>query len=195
MNIFKRRTISAVWMGIAVIIGPMAAHAFELGGSGIDSGKISLGGRAMFFDPKDADDGDLYGGAQARFHFTPAIAAEGSIDYRRSYFGPTRVHVYPVQASLLFHLMPGKAISPFLIGGGGWYYTQVDGPGGQDDRKHRFGTHAGAGLQAFLNKYWSLDATYRYVWVEKINSRNAALLNKDYTDSGSMITAGLNYHF
>jgi opacity protein-like surface antigen len=150
----------------------------------------------MYFDPVDADEGDFSGGGQVRLHFSPAIALEGSIDYRRSDFENTQTHIYPVQASLLAYLMPGKAISPFLLAGAGWYFTEVEGPG-TDENQNRFGPHVGGGLQAFLNKSWSIDATYRYVWLEDIESRDNVtnLLEKDYNDSGSMITAGLNFHF
>lgn len=155
---------------------------------------ISIGGRAAYSQPRDADEGSWFGGAQLRFYFSRVFAIEGSADYRRSKFPGTTVHTYPVQASLLFYLIPNRVVTPFLLGGAGWYFTSVDRTGGTDT-SNRFGAHAGAGLQGWLNEHWSIDATYRYVWVEKIQTKDSALLNKDFEDRGHMGTAALNFHF
>ena len=171
-----------IWLPIA---SAMADDALPTTG-------LSLGGRGTYFDPADGD-GSWYGGAQLRAHLSPAFAVEGSADYRRSDFGSTHIHTYPVLVSALFYLFPGR-VSPFLLGGVGWYYTHTEGPG-TDETKQRFGAHAGGGVEIFLNRYWSIDGTYRYVWVEKVESKDDALFDKKFSDNGHMITAGLNYHF
>jgi opacity protein-like surface antigen len=168
---------------------PAAAFALTMPEPG-----FSIGPRAAWYNSDDSDDDVFYGGAQARLHLTPALAVEGSIDYRRTEFGPTETHVYPVQASLLAYLVQAP-LSPFLLGGAGWYYTTVEGPGGFDETDHRFGLHAGFGLQAFFSEYISVDGTYRFVWVESIESQDESLLSSDYDDNGHMITVGLNLHF
>jgi opacity protein-like surface antigen len=155
---------------------------------------FSLGGRGAYFDPDDGD-GTWFGGAQGKFYLGPALGVEGSIDYRKSDFGSTDVHVYPVQASLLAYLIPESWVSPYLLAGGGWYFTSIEGPGGFDETEHRFGWHAGGGAQLFLNRFWSVDATYRYLWVEDFASRDDNLTAKDYEEAGHMITTGLNFHF
>ena len=161
---------------------------------GVDYRGLSLGARATCFDPLDGY-ARWFGGAQARWHFSMVFAIEGSVDYRRNEFGPnTRVDTYPVQVSLLAYLLPGMRISPFVLGGGGWYYTHVKG-GGVDDTQNRFGLHAGGGLQFFINRHWSLDSTYRYVWLENVASSEVNIINKDFQDSGQMVTIGLNFHF
>jgi opacity protein-like surface antigen len=161
-----------------------------------DRRAASFGPRATYNQPKDADDGEWYGGAQLRLYFSEVLGLEGSIDYRRNDFGDTEIDVYPVQASLLAYLMPGT-ISPFLLGGAGWYYTHVEGPGGFDETDSRFGFHAGGGVQLYLNEYWSFDSTYRYIWLEEVASRDDDnnVLERDYDDSGHMVTIGLNLHF
>lgn len=157
-------------------------------------GNISIGPRAMWFDPLDAN-ARWFGGAQARLYLSTIFAIEGSVDYRRNEFGPnTRTDTYPVQVSLLAYLLPGKRLTPFLLGGGGWYYTHVKA-GEFSDTQNRFGLHAGGGLQYFINKHWSIDSTYRFVWLESLASRDVNLINKDFQDSGHMVTIGLNFHF
>jgi opacity protein-like surface antigen len=102
--------------------------------------------------------------------------------------------VFPVQASLLLYLLPGQPVSPYILGGGGWYYTHVQGSSASP--QNRFGPHAGAGLEVFLNSHWSVDGDYRYVWNEDVNSQNSAHpLGQNFSDSGFMITAALNYLF
>ena len=160
----------------------------------VDIGALSLGGRATYFNPKDGGD-NWYGGGQLRFHPSHYFAIEGSADYRRTDFSGTRTHNYPVQVSALIYPLGTTRLAPFILGGGGWYYTTVKGPGGFEDTQNRFGLHAGGGLQFFLNRHWSIDGTYRYIWLEKVESRDQNIVNKNFQDSGHMVTIGLNFHF
>ncbi len=161
---------------------------------------VSLGGRATWFqaDTGQGTGDDWFGGAQLRLHLSNIWALEGSADYRRRTFTGTRADIYPVQASLLAYLTPGRhRISPFILAGAGWYFTHVEGPGGFDETDNRFGPHVGGGLQIFLNPKWSIDATYRHIWIGNIRSRNASntTANQDFDDAGHQVTAGLNFHF
>jgi opacity protein-like surface antigen len=177
-----------------ILIGLMLA-ATTISAAEVGDKKFSLGPRATYFRGNDADDGNWYGGAQFRYYPLEALGLEGSIDYRRESFDGTKVHIYPVQASLLATVFRQDPVSIFLLAGGGWYFTRVDPPSGNDETDNRFGFHAGLGGELMMNEFWSLDATYRYVWLEEFQSRDAALLDKNYDDSGNMVTIGLNYHF
>ena len=184
----------ASWVAVALaLVGVAYAGAFADDVASPRSG-FSLGGRGEYFRPKDADKGSWSGGAQARIHFTPVLAVEGSIDYRQSRFEGAIADIYPAQGSLMLYLLPNSPITPYILGGAGWYYTHVHSP--FENTSHRFGPHAGAGLELFLNRYWSVDADYRYVWVSSINTPTAAHpLGKDFSDQGHMVTIGLNYWF
>ncbi|HAM39443.1 MAG TPA: hypothetical protein DCP53_08650 [Elusimicrobia bacterium] len=164
--------------------------------SDISDTRFSIGPRISFYQPKDADSSTLYGGAQVRLGLLPSLKLEGSIDYRRSDFGRyINIHVYPVQASVMAYLTPHSIVSPFLLGGIGWYYTQIEGPFNFNNTTNRFGVHAGAGLEVMLNDTLSLDGSYRHLWIENFISRDITAINKEYEDSGSMITIGLNFLF
>jgi len=183
---------------VAGAMAPVAACAATDDGVVVGSRTgFSFGGRGMYFKPKDASEGRWHGGAQVRFHMGPVFAVEGSADVRQDRFGGTVVDVIPVQASLLAYLFPGKVISPYILGGAGWYYTHIKAGSPFDDRTdHRFGPHAGAGLQAWFNRHWSIDGSYRYIWLSAYRTRDAANpLGRDIDDSGYMVTGALNYHF
>jgi hypothetical protein len=105
----------------------------------VDIGLFSVGGRATYFDPKEGE-AKWFGGAQLRIHPLRYLAIEGSADYRREDFGGgTKSHTYPVQGSLLIYPLGTTRLAPFILGGGGWYFTTVDGPGNFSDTQHRFG--------------------------------------------------------
>lgn len=46
-----------------------------------------------------------------------------------------------------------------------------------------------------LNHQWSIDGTYRYIWLEKLQSRDENIIDKKYENNAHMITIGLNFHF
>ena len=175
---------------LMVLPAPALADLLEQ----VDIGFLSIGGRAMYYDPKEGD-ANWYGGAQVRFHPFHFFAIEGSADYRKNTFGDTRVHSYPVQVSGLIYPLGTTRLAPFILGGGGWYYTTVNGPGNFDNTQNRFGLHAGGGLQFFFNKHFSIDSTYRYIWLEKIQSKDQNIVDKKFKDTGHMVTIGVNFHF
>jgi opacity protein-like surface antigen len=160
---------------------------------GVQSG-VSVGGRALYYRIEGDDHGTLSGGAQVRLHFLSILALEGSADYRQETLSGQTIDVVPVQASLLVYLLPGFHVSPYLIGGGGWYFTHVHDDG--NSSQNRFGPHAGAGLEWFIDPHWSVDGSYRYVWNEDIHSQSGAHpFGQNLSDGGFMLTTALNYRF
>lgn len=156
---------------------------------------FSLGGRATYFDPKEGAD-RWFGGAQVRVHPSHYFAVEGSADYRREEFaGGTKTHTFPVQGSLLIYPIGTTRLAPFILGGGGWYFTSIDGPGGFSDTQHRFGGHVGGGVQLFVTDHISIDSTYRHIWLERVESKTVSLDDKKFNDNGHMVTIGVNVHF
>ena len=177
---------------------PEQADAADTNWAGIPQVEIpffSLGGRATYFDPKEGED-RWFGGAQVRVHPSHYFAVEGSADYRREEFaGGTKTHTFPVQGSLLIYPIGTTRLAPFILGGGGWYFTSIDGPGGFSDTQHRFGGHVGGGLQLFITDHISIDSTYRHIWLERVESKTVSLDDKKFNDNGHMVTIGVNVHF
>ncbi len=155
---------------------------------------LSIGGRGAYYRTKGADSGDFAEGAQVRYHLTRRWALEGSVDLRKDKFGGTNVDVVPMQFSAIIYLMPHSyRLAPYILAGGGWYYTRVGAPA--DTSEFRFGPHAGGGAELMLNKFWSLDASYRYLWAEDIRSQDMAHpLGRNFSDKGFMLAVALNYY-
>jgi opacity protein-like surface antigen len=180
--------------GISALIPQQAVAADNELFQQMDIGFFSIGGRGAYYDPKEGESG-WFGGAQVRVNPFKYLSFEGSADYRREDTDGSRIHTYPVQVSALIYPLGHTRLAPFLLGGGGWYYTTVKGPGNFDDTQNRFGAHAGGGLQFFFSNHISIDSTYRYIWLEGINSKDQSIQDKSFNDNGHMITAGLNFHF
>jgi opacity protein-like surface antigen len=210
MSTSRHRTWSPIFcaaVGLAVVLAaPRAASAQpdadspyastssdDFGYAPAAVSGVTFGGRGSYFRPKDADSGDWDGGAQLRLHFTPVLGVEGSADYRQNKYGGTTVDVIPVQASLLVYLTPGWPVSPYLLGGVGWYYTHVQG---SSDWQNRYGPHAGAGLEVALSRHWTIDGSYRYLWTQSLTAPTTSQpFGQNFSDHGFMVTAALNYRF
>lgn len=191
----KKSVMLGSLLALAAAAAPRDAAAADDGVVG-SRGGLSIGGRGAYYKPQDVG-GKWSGGAQVRLGLGPALALEASADVRQDRVGTSVVDTIPVQFSALAYLLPGKMVSPYLLGGVGWYYTHIsdESPFG-DTTDHRFGPHAGAGLQFWLNRYWSLDGSYRYVWLSAYRTRDAAHpLGRDIRDRGWMATGALNFHF
>lgn len=178
----------ALLLSFLIAAAPAAAAVSDAKRSG-----LAIGARGAYLEPNNVNrggDGDFYGGMQLRLGLGEVIALEGSADYRQTEFRNRTIDVFPVQASVLAFVLPGKPISPFVLAGAGWYYSHVrDG-----NTDNRFGPHAGAGVEFFFHENWSLDATYRYVWIDDIDSVGD-VPDANFDDEGHMATIGLNYHF
>lgn len=132
-----------------------------------------FGLRAGYIKERDADDGTWFGGVQLRMPLTPMFSLEGSIEFHSSEFSDGEIEVvqYPVQASLLFFLMPdAPAVKPYLLGGLGWYYTTIDFSGSlsgvDSETDSMFGAHLGFGAQFSLGGSMTASADLRYIFLE-----------------------------
>ena len=185
-------TLGVLCLTAAAAWAPQRAQA-----DGWDIEGFSIGGRGDYLNPKDGP-ANWYGGAQLRLQ-GEVFGLEGSIDDRHTNSNGQNVNTYPVQASVLARLMPGSRITPFILGGAGWYNTERSGTDAYgnhyDNTSSLFGLHAGIGLECFLSRYWSIDGTYRYLWIETQKTKDNDVQNRTYDQSGSMITVALNYHF
>jgi hypothetical protein len=101
----------------------------------MDIGFFSIGGRATYYDPQEGQS-RWFGGATVRLYPSKYLAFEGSAVYRRQETAESSIHTYPVRVSALLYPLGHTRLAPFLLGGGGWYYTMVKGPGNFDDTRN-----------------------------------------------------------
>jgi hypothetical protein len=107
----------------------------------------------------------------------------------------------PIQASLLLRLSQGT-VSPFLLGGPGWYRRTVEKiEGGSDDLKVTstdFGWHAGGGLEVRLGRHAGVHGDYRYTFLDfgDDEDEDEGLVGRLLPGhKGSMWTLGVTFYF
>jgi len=194
MTFYKNLT-AAILLAAGLFPAAPACAQYEPEESRGPRAGLSVGGRAAYYRSKGAGSGEFSEGAQARYHLTRRWALELSADLRQESFPEAKVDVIPIQLSVIAYLMPhGYRLAPYILAGGGWYYTHVYSPA--DSTDFRFGPHAGGGVEYFLNTAWSFGGSYRYLWTEDIHSQDLAHpLGRNITDKGYMLTAAVNYSF
>lgn len=133
---------------------------------------FTVGPAAGFIRTRDADDGTWFGGVQARLRVMPYLAAEASITFHQDDFadGDVTVTQYPVQLSGLLYPLGGGPAQPYLVAGGGWYYTRIDFSGTlsafDDDTEHVVGYHIGVGIDVVLTPQITLSADVRQIFID-----------------------------
>jgi hypothetical protein len=153
-------------------------------------------------------------GGQIRAWISKRTALEVSLDRRSegNELLTERVRDYPLQASLL--LFPvHSTLSPYVLGGMGWYTHRVDRLTGTavtaSTTTRRAGSHAGFGAEMRLGRHAGLHADYRYTFLHfgaddssksGLTSARHGLLGTSGSSflpsyEGSMWTAGLTVYF
>jgi hypothetical protein len=119
----------------------------------------------------DADtSGSRYTGGLLRARLSPRTAIELSLDYRSitNEALTERVRDYPIQGSLLLYPFR-SAVSPYLLGGLGWYSQRVDAIVDQEVTDsvttRKFGYHAGLGGELRLGRHAAMHVDYRYTFI------------------------------
>jgi opacity protein-like surface antigen len=140
--------------GLLVWAAPARAQGFGVGGR-----------LAWVTSDADADvDAARFFGGQVRV-LAGRIGLEVSMDRRSESFEllNEKVTETPIQASLLLRMSQGR-VSPFLLGGPGWYRRTVEL---LDDPEQRisateFGWHGGIGLEILASRHFGIHGDYRY---------------------------------
>ena len=131
---------------------------------------VGVGGRIAWVKADadaDVDAVRMFGG-QVRLLST-RFGIEVSLDRKTesSELLNTELTETPIQASLLMRLSSGT-VSPYLLGGPGWYRTSVEALDDPDTRvtTTEFGWHAGIGLEIFASRRFGIHGDYRYTFLD-----------------------------
>lgn len=152
-------------VGALVAVGGLLACAAPAAAQG-----FGLGGRIAWVtadDDADVDSVRMLGG-QVRL-IGSRFGLEVSLDRHSESFEllNEKVTETPIQASLLLRMGSGR-VSPFLLGGPGWYRREAEL---LDDPEQRvstteFGWHAGIGLEILAGRHLGIHGDYRYTFLD-----------------------------
>jgi opacity protein-like surface antigen len=131
---------------------------------------LGLGGRLAWVTADDDADIDSlrFVGGQIRL-LSKRVGLEVSMDRHSESFEllNQKVTETPIQASLLLRLAGGR-VSPFLLGGPGWYRRKIEPIDGPDlsVSTTEFGWHAGGGLEILAHRHFGIHGDYRYTFLD-----------------------------
>ena len=194
----RQATITMLVLGgLLACAAPVSAQGFGLGG------RFAWVTRDVDADVDPNVDADLdsvrFIGGQIRL-LGPRFGFEVSLDRRSesSELLNEKVTETPIQASLLLR-MRGGSVSPFLLGGPGWYRRSVealDGPGDLSVSTTEFGWHAGIGLEILPNRHIGIHGDYRYTFLDFDDDDDEGFISGLLPGHrGSMWTLGATFYF
>src|SRR5262245_43878169 len=160
---------------------------------------VGLGARIAWVHPDvDADvDALRYFGGQLRL-LAPRLGLELALDHRSESLEllHQKVTETPIQASVLLRM--GGSVSPYLLGGPGWYRRTVEGLNGTSNLKAsttEFGWHAGVGLEVLASRHFGVHGDYRYTFLDFNDDDGGFIGNVLPGHRGSMWTLGATFYF
>lgn len=164
---------------------------------------FGIGPRLGYYKAQDADEGNFYGGIQARLRLGAVIGIEGAVDYRAGQeygFGEYTVKTssIPVTGSLMLFAPISQSFAPYGLAGIGAYYTKYDYSGSvadlgvEDDSSFNMGYHLGFGAELPFNENVALNVDYRYIFLNPDDNEESF---EDADFNSNVFTAGLMFYF
>ena len=160
---------------------------------------FSLGPRVGYLKTRDADRGTWLVGVQARLRILKFLGVEGAVSYHQDEFldGDVKLHTYPVELTGLLYPFPDLAFELYGLAGVGWYYTRYTFHGAlsaaDDETDSLFGVHVGAGAAIDLSRRASINADFRWIFLDEPGVDNGDLDEEEF--DRWQVTAGLNFGF
>lgn len=160
---------------------------------------FGIGARLAWVHPDvDADvDAVRYFGGQVRL-LGPRLGLELALDHHSESLEllNQKVTEIPIQMSVL--LRGSGRVSPFLLGGPGWYHRTVEALDSASDvsvSTTEFGWHAGVGLEVLASRHFGIHGDYRYTFLD-FHDNNSGFIGKVLPGHrGSMWTLGTTFYF
>lgn len=176
--------------GLLASLAPVSAQGF------------GVGGRVAWLNPDTEADVDSvrYFGGQIRI-IGGRVGFEVSLDRHSESLEVLnqKFTETPIQASLLLRMASGK-VTPFLLGGPGWYRRKVEALNGPADlavSTTEFGWHAGIGLEILPTRHFGIHGDYRYTFLDFGDDDDGGGIIGGLLPGhrGSMWTLGATYYF
>jgi hypothetical protein len=141
------------------------------------------------YNRDELDGGRVFWGGHARVRAFRYVAGEFSVQYREDTFGfrngDINLQTYPLQLSGIVYPLAMIPVSPYFVGGIGWYRLKATITGDLD-LPFVFGQgsvvitetapHIGVGVEAFIGDHFSIGGDVRKVFLDF----NTELINYKY---------------
>jgi hypothetical protein len=154
------------WVAIAALVS-----AALVATPSIALAQFGVGGRLAWVTPDTELDVDKvrFIGGQIRLG-SARWGLEVALDHHSEEFPllNQKVTEMPIQMSLLMRLGSGK-VTPFLLGGPGWYRRKVsllDDSSDADLVTTEFGWHGGVGIEFRAARHFAVHGDYRYTFLD-----------------------------
>jgi len=150
-----------------------------LAASTVQAGMADVGARAGYMRMAEADDGAFMGGLFFRTDWRRVVFIDGSVYYNsKEVSNDVDLELIPIQLSaMLFLLGRDNILNPFVLGGGGLYWTRTTVTGRDTKSEFDFGWHLGVGADYNLSDRMFIEGDFRYIWL------NTDSDNKTISDS------------
>jgi opacity protein-like surface antigen len=151
----KRR----VWAAVA-LVGLLAGMA--------SAGEADFGLRGGYMRFPDAEDGALLGSLFFRTDWREVVYIDASVYYHTEEVATDLdLEFIPIQLSaMLFLLGRQGAISPFVLAGGGVYWSRTTPAGHESNSEFDIGWHLGLGCDIALSDRMFIETDFRYIWLD-----------------------------
>lgn len=132
---------------------------------------LALGLMGGYLNARGDEHGAWYGGLFARLYLLSTLAVEASLSVHEDKFadGDVVVTQWPVQLTGLWFPFRDLPIAPYVLGGVGWYYTNVHTRGSlssiSDETDSTIGGHAGLGVELRPPIAVTIFADARYIFI------------------------------
>lgn len=153
-----------------IVIAVLVSAALA-GAPAIASAQIGVGPRLAWVkaDTEANVDSVRFIGGQLRL-LSKRWGVEVAMDHHSEEFPLVnqKISETPIQTSLLLRLGKSK-VTPFLLGGPGWYRRTVSLIEGSHDANltsTEFGWHAGIGLEILAGRHFGIHGDYRYTFLD-----------------------------
>jgi hypothetical protein len=132
------------------------------------AGMADVGARAGYMRISEADDGAFLGGLFFRTDWRQVVFIDGSVYYHSEEVArDVDLELIPIQLSaMLFLLGRDGVLNPFVLGGGGLYWTRTTASGDDSDSEFDFGWHLGFGADYNLSDRMFIESEFRYMWLD-----------------------------
>lgn len=147
--------------------------------STVQAGMADVGARAGYMRFSEADDGAFLGGLFFRTDWHGVVFIDGSVYYHSEEVSDgADLELIPIQLSaMLFLLGRDNILNPFVLGGGGLYWSRTTITGQDTNSEFDFGWHLGLGADYNISDRMFIEGDFRYIWLDSSSD------NQTFSDS------------